>query len=1030
MLKRLLENHVFANTAFAVVLIVGTLSFLTIPRAKDPEVNFNWISIMTSLPGAAAEDVEKLITDPIEDSIAQVQDVNFISSNSREGLSSILVRFGDISSRTFDKRINDLRREIQNKANAELPSEANEPMILEITTSNSFPTATVAVWGQADDEVLRRTALSIKEDLLRLKGVEDMDTAGLRDPEIHVDFDPARLQSFGITPSQLADAVGAHFRDVSAGNASIGGQEWLVRLIGKNSDPGYIARLPISTARGDTPVGSVADVSRARKKATTRVSYKGSPAVLLAVKKKAHVNTLDMVARINSYIADKNAVIGQLGIQAVLIDDQTAPTRDALQVMETNALFGLALVMLVTWIFLGLHIAVFIGIGIPFTLAGLFWFLNSAGYTLNQSVLLGVVIVLGMLVDDAVVVVEDIYYRLQRGVAGLPAALAALREVFSPVTASVLTTVAAFLPLMLLPGILGDFMFIIPFVVTTALLLSLLEAYWMLPVHVIASKVRFDKPSRIHSLRVRFTHWIRVKYGTLLIRSLRRPKSMMAALFGLLVVAVSLVATGKVRTEFFAFDPLQIFYVNVRMPPGTPLDETLRQLSVLEGKVREHMRPGEAREIASAAGQMFTETEPFFGDHYGQITVSLYPRTPERRRVAEIVDQMRNDVINTPGPSNIAFMIMSGGPPVMKPISVKVRGDDFSEIRSATDALWKYLETVKSVHDISDDDSPGKNELRLALNADAIKRAGLNAADVARTVRLLFDGEVVASMQDEGEKVELRVRAQPRVVQDTEELLRTQISLPGGGAVPLGQLVHKETGSGKSNIRHYNFRRAITLEANLHKEQMDTVEANNLIKAHWAKIREQFPNVDLDFSGELDDLEESLNAIAVLFVFGIGLIYMILGAQFGSYFQPLMILTTVPMAFIGVVFGLFFGNDPLSLFTLYGVVALGGVAVNSAIVMIDAANTRLAQGMSVLHSIVYAARRRVIPILITSLTTIAGLFSLATGLGGESLLWGPVASAIVWGLAVSTVLTLFFIPMFYRTFMRPRHALKRAHHTE
>jgi multidrug efflux pump subunit AcrB len=295
-------------------------------------------------------------------------------------------------------------------------------------------------------------------------------------------------------------------------------------------------------------------------------------------------------------------------------------------------------------------------------------------------------------------------------------------------------------------------------------------------------------------------------------------------------------------------------------------------------------------------------------------------------------------------------------------------------------------------------------------------------------VRLLFDGEVVASMQDQGEKVELRVRARPQAVQDTEALLRLPVALPNGGTVPLGQLVKSQTGTGKSNIRHYNFRRAITLEANLHKEQMDTVQANNLIKEHWATLRAQYPGVDLDFSGELDDLEESLNAIAVLFVFGIGLIYMILGAQFGSYFQPLMILTTVPMAFIGVVFGLFFGNDPLSLFSLYGVVALGGVAVNSAIVMIDAANSRLEQGMSVLHSIVYAGRRRVIPILITSLTTIAGLFSLATGLGGESLLWGPVASAIVWGLAVSTLLTLFFIPMFYRAFMRPRHARKRAAH--
>jgi multidrug efflux pump subunit AcrB len=283
-------------------------------------------------------------------------------------------------------------------------------------------------------------------------------------------------------------------------------------------------------------------------------------------------------------------------------------------------------------------------------------------------------------------------------------------------------------------------------------------------------------------------------------------------------------------------------------------------------------------------------------------------------------------------------------------------------------------------------------------------------------------------MQYQGEQVEVRVQARQARLDSLNELLETPMALPEGGVMPLGLLVKAETGVSRSNIRHYNFRRAITVEANLIKEQMDTVQANNYVKQEWEKIRLRHPTVDLDYSGELEDIQESLDSMLVLFLFGVGLIYLILGTQFKSYWQPFMILATVPLAFTGVTFGLAVSGNPLSLFTLYGVVALAGIAVNAAIVMIDAANRRLDAGMSVLHATVYAARRRVVPIIITSATTIAGLFSLATGLAGESLVWGPVASAIVWGLAFSTLLTLFVIPLLYRTFMGRKGGNALSHH--
>jgi multidrug efflux pump subunit AcrB len=277
----------------------------------------------------------------------------------------------------------------------------------------------------------------------------------------------------------------------------------------------------------------------------------------------------------------------------------------------------------------------------------------------------------------------------------------------------------------------------------------------------------------------------------------------------------------------------------------------------------------------------------------------------------------------------------------------------------------------------------------------------------------LVDGEVITGFQDQGEEVKVRVIAESGNWYDVDDLLRQTISLAGGRSIMLGELVSAEYGYGQYNIRHYNFRRTVTLEADIDETRIDTVRANEMIMAEWDRIQSQFPTIDLDFTGQLDDIQESLDALWILFLFGIGCIYLILGTQFRSYWQPFMILMAVPLAFTGVILGLLISGNPLSLYTLYGVVALAGISVNSAIVLIAAANQRIEQGMSLAHS----ARRRVIPILITSSTTIGGLFSLAVGIGGKSLIWGPVATAIVWGLAFSTVLTLIVIPFLYRFFM-------------
>jgi len=567
--------------------------------------------------------------------------------------------------------------------------------------------------------------------------------------------------------------------------------------------------------------------------------------------------------------------------------------------------------------------------------------------------------------------------------------------------------------------------------VSVALAISLIEAFWMMPVHMAAIGVNqpdVNKPD----WRTRFNRRIRLKYGQALAYVIRRPKRF--AMVGVLSVvsAATLLATGIIRVQFFAFDPIRAFYVNVDMPSNAALEDTLKAVNQVELAVRAQLKGVgpelEARSASTLAGVKFIDTEPLYGETYGQVFVSLNPLGPSSREVEAVVEGMRKAIEDMPSAGKKSFTMLAGGPPSGKPIAVKVRGDDFTEIQAAADAIKTMVRDIPGATDVQDDNLPGRPQLTLRMDSDALRSNHVNAALLARLVRLSVDGEVVAFTREAGDKIELRVIANESDYANPSSvsaLLDMPIALPNGAVTRLGALVEPQTGPTRSLIKHYNLRRTITVEANLDKELTDTAKANDMLKVGWAGIQHDHPNISLDFSGELEDIEESLNAMKVLFLLGMGLVFLILAAQFASYFQPLMILVTVPLAFTGVAFGLTLSGNPLSLYTLYGVIALTGIAVNSAIVLIAAANDRLRLGRKTSHAIVQAARRRVVPILITTTTTIGGLFSLAFGLGGKSLLWGPVASSIVWGLAFSTVLTLFMVPLLYMAFMRGQQPAKR-----
>ncbi len=1025
MYRKLLTNTVLVNLTYLLLIIGGWVSYNSMPREQDPDVNFNWVIINTLWPGATAEDVENQVTNPLEEEIEKIPDINRVSSSSRISFSFITVRFDDMAPEQFRQRVEELRRSMQSAVD-NLPPDAKQPVVTELTSSNTYPTAVITVSGIENDEMLRKSARNVAKDIARIKGVDRTDTWGMGDPELQVLFDPSKLIGLGVTPTAIFQTVRAYFKDITAGSIKLGEQQWRVRLNGTSNDPGYLSDLPIVTLEGELPLRSVATIVRGQEKPAHLVSYEGRPAAMISVFKRNNSNNLELLTKLQDFVAERNAVLAVNGIHLDIVDDQTVATRSAIKMMETNAFNGLVLVIIVTALFLGWRIAVFTGMGLVFSLMGSFWILSAMGETLNIMVLLGVVVALGMLVDDAVVVVESMYDNLRKGLSSIDAAIKTSKEMWVPVTVSSLTTIAAFLPLIILPGILGQYMRVVPVVVSVALVVSLIEAFWLLPSHVLFSNANPAKITYIQKIRNRTLNWIRHRYMKILLPSIRHLKTSIT--FGAILAILSFVAvmSNVVRVDFFANDPIRLFYLNVNMPPGSTLASTDETLKRIDTAVRESIDPSELRSITTTAGVMLTETEPLFGDSIGQIMFSLPPKTNGHLSVDEVINIVKEAIKDIPGPIGTSFLRRVTGPPSESPISVKVRGDNMTELRKATAALQQLMSTIPGIQDIRSDDTSAGSQLTLKLDPDAITRAQLNPAEISEILRLYVDGSIAANMRYNGEKWNVRVRAEPDALQDIKSFLAHPVGLRDGSEIALEQLVHSTSTNAEGTIKHRNFRRTITLEADLDAQLNDTLSANKEIAEKWKRIAATFPNISLDFSGEMDDIKESLNGMTGLFLLGLGLIYMILGTQFKSYSQPLLILATVPMAFTGVIIGLIVSNNPLSLYTLYGVIALAGVAANDAIVLISTANNNLAKGMSLAHAITKASQRRVVPIIITTVTTMAGLFPLAAGWGGKSLMWSPLATAIVWGLGFATVLTLLIVPPLFVVVMRNKTGKKAA----
>ncbi len=997
------RNTVLVNLLMAVILIFGTMVVtFELPVELMPKVGFNWVFVICPYPGAAPNNVEQLIVVPIEDALAGIDGVDYIASTAYEGGGFVWVVFEDLSEEDLRDKVREINIEVDR---VDLPEGAEDPVVDEFDTDDMIPIISVDIHGNLTERQKNEISDDLRREFLNIKGISSVLVTGTREREIWVEADPKQLEATAMSIGEIAMGIGASTLDLPAGYADRGREEIIIRTLGEITDPQEFSRVVVRhTGSTSVRVEDVATLVDTFETPATLSHVDGLSGISLSISKQKKGNSLDVIRQIKQASKEFDPQLPP-GCTISFSGDTSISIDKIIGILKKNAYFGGILVLIVLLVILGFRNAFYVSLGIPISFMAAFIFMNYTGQTMNGNSLFGLVLVLGIIVDDAIIVVENCFYHFQAGKPRKTAAVIGTDEVVKPVVAATLTTVSAFLPLMLLPGIVGKFMRIVPIVVSLALVASLIECFIILPSHF-AHWGSSKKPAR----KMDWVKKIRKPYSKLLGKIIRN--RYIVVLSVLILTGASTILIPLVGVEMFADEEVSQFFCWVTMPPGTRLETTREVLEEIEERVK-LLPEGEVEHYISSSGMQQTEDEWIFNSDVGQVIVDLYEKEYRAHTLDEIILKMEKLCSDIPGPKKIVFSKVLTGPPTPKPVEVKVQGKYLEEMVQLAGHLKAELGAVEGLHSIEDDFKEGKTEYRIIIDREKAARYGLNVAGTAMAARDALDGRLATVFRDGDDDIDVIVKYPEGCFKTPGDVLGMKVPTVGGAMVPLSAFARVDVVKGNADIRRFKGKKAITITAELNKEVLTVDKVSRIIKDKFADLTVLYPNCSLAFEGEFEEFKEIWTGIGRLFAIGIFLIYLILGAQFRSFTQPFIILLTVPFAILGAMLGLLLSGNPFSISTMYGIVALAGVAVNDSIVMVSFINLSRRKKAPALFAVMQSGRRRLRPIILTSVTTILGLLPMTIGLGGKSPVWAPLANIIVWGLGAATILTLLVIPAAY-----------------
>ena len=1008
------KHSLLVNLISLFILIAGfyTLYIYQIRREAFPEVSYDIVLVSTTYPGAAPEEVEKLVTVPIEKEIKGVDGIEEMQSNSLENISTIQIKINqDVKDK--DKVIRDIKEAVDRVR--DLPKEVeDDPVVTEIT-SGEIPVIQAALSGDIPEVELQGHAEELEDILEDIPGVSSISKIGYRDKEVWIEVDPEKMQDAYVSIEEVMSALDKRNISIPGGKLR-SKEEYSIRATGEFYSKGEIENVVIRANESGNwlRIKDIAQVRFAFEDEDTINKSSGTRAVNLTVIKRSSGDTIKIVDRVKK---DTQDYIEQSDrrLKVAYINDISYYIKRRLGVLKNNGIVGLFLVCSVLLIFLNFRVAILTALGLPIAFSATIALMGFFGLSVNLVTMFGLIIVLGMLVDDGIIIAENCSRYLEDGMSPRQAAIIGTQEVVKPVTTTIVTTIAAFGPLLFMEGMLGKFIWGIPLVVIIALICSLFEALVILPSHFadFVSSRRSGKAKKE-------SHWfdrLAVGYTWLVSKALNRRYLVLISLILLLLTSVFIAS----RMPFILFgseEGIEEFYIRAEAPVGTNLYKTnklVRPLEKIVGKMPKNQLDSYTTQVGSTGESWGFDPYGKSGSHLVQISVYLTPYTQRSKNVSEIINDLRGKVEGVKGFEKIYFEKPEAGPPVGKPIAVKVKGEDFEILEEISGKIMSFLGGLKGVSDISSNYEVGRKEIKVIVDQDQATRAYLSVEDIAYSVRNAFKGGVATSIKpvEAEEEIDVLVRFPEDIRSRRESFERILIPNQFGNLIPLGKVAHLKDRVSVSRIQHLDGKRVIAILADVDNKNITSLRANKLLEEEFKGISKEYPGYRIEYGGEQEENVKSKKSFLAAFGLVAFLIFLILAANFNSLVQPLVVMMAIPFGLIGVIWAFFFHGLSLSFFMMMGVIGLSGIVVNDSIVLVEFINNLRRKGMDRRESIIQGGKLRLRPVMLTTITTSLGLAPTAYGIWGGDPFLRPMALTIVWGIVCATLLTLIVLPCIY-----------------
>ncbi|WP_022668054.1 efflux RND transporter permease subunit [Desulfospira joergensenii] len=1037
------EHRVSVNLIMVFLIVAGLYTAMNMRREMFPQFQLDMISISVSYPGATPEEVEEGICIKIEEQLKSLEDIKSMHSTAIEGNGSVTLELA--GGTDINEKLDEVKTEID--LIDSFPEEAEDPVTVEI--KNNDPAIYVAVYGDVEERLLRDTAERIRDDLVDTPEISLASLSGVREFEISVEISEQSLRRFNLSFDDVAEVVKTGSLELPGGKIKTRGGEFLVRAKGKLYTGEEFERIPLVTREDGTLIrlGDVAKVRDGFEESDIEARFNGKPAAMVVIRRTDSQDTIAISDRAIQYIEEHRESMPK-GISLGYWFNMADLVQDRIDLLLKNGIQGILLVFIVLALFLNLGLSFWVAVGIPVSFMGAFLVFEFFGASINMLSLFGFIMTLGILVDDAIILGENVYTHFSMGKSPRQAVIDSMDQIGAPVVMAVTTTIVAFVPLMHITGIMGKFLRIMPQAVVIILAVSLLEAFFILPAHLEhALTPPNPRKSRFQKIFFFWLEWLKTDilaahtwirervervlnrtidsvYIPVLKYSVRNRYLTLALGAACLIVSMGLMAGGHVPFVFFPKTDSNWIISEVIYPLGTPFETTEKTIKQIEagaveinGFFRDRVRDGQdlVLNTYSQVGVIPRRDwkPPVYGGHCAEAWVEIQPASLRPGiSASEVVAKWRELTGDVLGTEQLTFTTIGGGPGG-NPIEIRLVGADFDQLEKAAQALKDEIATFPGTFDITDDFRPGKMEKQVHIREGA-KSLGVTMADIATQIRQAYYGDEALKVQRGKNEVKVMVRYSKEERESEASLSELRIRTRDGREIPLNQVARIEEKQGYSAIQRVDRNRVITVISDIDENRANARNIVESLKAEFLpRLQTRFPGVTYDLEGQAKRTQESLDSLAKGFSIAAMVMFLLLASQFRSYVQPVIIMTAIPFGLVGAVAGhLVMGLD-ITMFSIFGIVALSGIVVNDSLILIDSVNTRVREGAELFRAVIDTGKSRFRPVLLTSVTTVAGLFPLLLETSFQAQFLIPMAVSISFGLIAATGLTLVFVPALY-----------------